>query len=270
MGTTGPSSINPETSEPYAMSFPSITVSDMVRTEKAVLDHLGISRLRAVIGGSLGGMQALEWTLLYPDVVRSAIVIAATSRLSTQAIAFDAVGRNAITSDPGWNGGNYYGSKGPTRGLAIARMVGHITYLSSTSMRQKFGRALLARTDERDFMDNEFEVENYLSYQGESFVERFDANSYLYITKAMDHYDISERFGSLNAAMRKVRSKFLVVSFTSDWLFPPYQSMDIVKALMNNDKEVSYCNIATDYGHDAFLLEMDSLARLVRGFLKHV
>ncbi len=270
MGSTGPSSINPQTSKPYAMSFPNITVSDMVRTEKAVLDHLGISKLRAVIGGSLGGMQALEWTLLYPEVVRSAIVIAATSRMSTQAIAFDAVGRNAITSDPGWNGGNYYGSKGPLRGLAIARMVGHITYLSSTSMRRKFGRVLLERTTEQEFMDDEFEVESYLSYQGQSFVERFDANSYLYITKAMDHYDISERFGSLNEAMRRVRSKFLVVSFTSDWLFTPYQSMDIVKALMNNDKEVSYCNIETDYGHDAFLLEVDSLAQLVRGFLEHV
>ena len=270
MGTTGPSSINPETSKPYALSFPSITVSDMVRVEKAVLDHLGVNKLRTVIGGSLGGMQALEWTLLYPEIVRSAIVIAATSRMSTQAIAFDGVGRNAIISDPGWQKGNYYGSSGPTKGLAIARMVGHITYLSSTSMRRKFGRALLDRSGERQFDADEFEIESYLSYQGRSFVERFDANSYLYITKAMDYYDIAERFGSLNKAFRNARAKFLIVSFTSDWLFPPYQSMEIVKALMSNDKEVSYCNIESDYGHDAFLLEVESLARLVRGFLDHV
>ena len=270
MGTTGPSSINPDTQEPYALSFPSITISDMVRVEKALIDHLGIAHLRTVIGGSLGGMQALEWPLLFPEMVRSAIVIAATSRLSTQAIAFDAVGRNAIMSDPGWNNGNYYGTPGPTRGLAIARMVGHITYLSSASMRRKFGRALRDRTDQRQLFDDEFEVESYLSYQGQSFVERFDANSYLYITKAGDYYDISERFGSLSNAFRSVLAKFLVVSFTSDWLFPPYQSQEIVKALMSNDKEVSYCNIESDYGHDAFLLETEGLARLVRGFLDHV
>ncbi len=270
MGTTGPSSINPQTGKPYALSFPSITVSDMVRVEKALLEHLEIRKLRAVIGGSLGGMQALEWTLLYPETVRSAIVIASTSRLNTQAIAFDAVGRNAIMSDPNWKGGNYYGSDSPDRGLSIARMVGHITYLSSASMRRKFGRALLERSDQRQFHDDEFEVESYLNYQGSSFVERFDANSYLYITKAMNYYDIAKSFGSLNKAFRKVRAKFLLVSFTSDWLFPPQQSMEIVRALMSNDKEVSYCNIETDYGHDAFLLETESLARMVRGFLANV
>ena len=270
MGTTGPSSIDPDTGKPYALSFPTITVSDMVRVEKALIDHLGIAHLRTVIGGSLGGMQALEWPLLFPEVVRSAIVIAATSRLSTQAIAFDAVGRNAIMSDPDWNNGNYYGTPGPTRGLAIARMVGHITYLSSVSMRRKFGRALRDRTDQRQLFDDEFEVESYLSYQGQSFVERFDANSYLYITRAADYYDICERFGSLSDAFRSVLAKFLVVSFTSDWLFPPYQSQEIVKTLMSNDKEVSYCNIESDYGHDTFLLETESLARLVRGFLDHV
>lgn len=270
MGTTGPSSINPQTGKPYALSFPSITVSDMVRVEKSLLEHLGIHKLRAVIGGSLGGMQALEWTLLYPETVRSAIVIAATSRLSTQAIAFDAVGRNAIMSDPSWQEGNYYGSESPDRGLAIARMVGHITYLSSASMRRKFGRALLDSSDKQHFYDDKFEVESYLSYQGQCFVERFDANSYLYITRAMDHYDIAKRFGGLNKAFRKVHSKFLVVSFTSDWLFPPQQSMEIVRALMSNDKEVSYCNIESDYGHDAFLLEIENLSRMVRGFLSHL
>ena len=269
-GTTGPGAIDPETEKPYALSFPSITVSDMVRVQKALVDHLGIDRLRAVIGGSLGAMQALEWSLLYPENVRSAIVIAGTSRLSTQAIAFDAVGRNAITSDPVWNNGNYYGTDGPTKGLAIARMVGHITYLSSASMRQKFGRDLLDRSQQPNFQDDEFQVEGYLTYQGQSFVERFDANSYLYITKSMDYYDISERFGGLNKAFSRVHAKFLVLSFTSDWLFPPYQSMEIVKALMTNDKEVSYCNIQSDYGHDAFLLEVDSLARLVSGFLDHI
>ncbi|NIA07412.1 MAG: homoserine O-acetyltransferase [Actinobacteria bacterium] len=270
MGTTGPSSINPQTNQPYALTFPSITISDMVRVQKALIDHLGISHLRAVIGGSLGGMQALEWTLLYPEIARSAIVIASTSCLSAQAIAFDAVGRNAIMSDPAWNKGNYYGTKGPSRGLAIARMVGHITYLSSASMRRKFGRALRDRTDQAQIFDDEFEVESYLSHQGQSFVERFDANSYLYITKAADYYNISERFGSLSNAFRKTLAKFLVLSFTSDWLFPPFQSQEIVKALMSNDKQVTYCNIQTDYGHDAFLLETETLARLVRGFLDHV
>ena len=270
MGTTGPSSTNPDTNQPYALSFPSITISDMVRVERALIDHLGISHLRAVIGGSLGGMQALEWTFLYPEMVRSAIVIASTSCLSTQAIAFDAVGRNAIISDPAWNNGNYYSTDGPTRGLAIARMVGHITYLSSASMRRKFGRALRDRTDQSQIFDDEFEVESYLSYQGQSFVERFDANSYLYITKAADYYNISQRFGSLSNAFRKTLAKFMVLSFTSDWLFPPLQSQEIVKALMSNDKQVTYCNIQSDYGHDAFLLETETLARLVRGFLDYV
>ena len=269
-GTTGPSSINPETGKPYALAFPSITVSDMVRVEKALVDHLGISRLRAVIGGSLGGMQALEWTLLYPEMVKSAIVIAATSRLSTQAIAFDAVGRNAIMSDPGWKNGDYYGTEGPTRGLAIARMVGHITYLSSASMRRKFGRVLRERKDQDHLFDGEFEVESYLNYKGRTFVERFDANSYLYISKAMDAYDLAHRFESLQDAFRQTRAKFLVVSFTSDWLFPPYQSEEITRTLMSMDKEVSYCCVESDYGHDAFLLESESMARLVRGFLDNV
>ena len=269
-GTTGPSSTNPETGEPYALSFPSITVSDMVRVEKALVDHLGISRLRAVIGGSLGGMQALEWTVLYPEMVRSAIVIAATAQLSTQAIAFDAVGRNAIMSDPDWKNGDYYGTEGPTRGLAIARMVGHITYLSSTSMRQKFGRELRERKDQDHLFDGEFEVESYLNYKGQSFVERFDANSYLYISKAMDAYDLAARFGGLREAFGQTKAKFLVVSFTSDWLFPPYQSEEITRTLMSVDKEVSYCCIESDYGHDAFLLESGSMARLVRGFLDNV
>lgn len=269
-GTTGPSSTDPRTGQPYALKFPSITVSDMVRVEKALVDHLGVSRLRTVIGGSLGGMQALEWTVLYPEAVSSAIVIAATARLSTQAIAFDAVGRNAIMSDPGWKNGNYYDTEGPERGLAIARMVGHITYLSSASMRRKFGRALRQDTVQGRVFEDEFEVESYLSYQGQSFVERFDANSYLYITKAMDLYDLPQRFGSLQKAISRVRAKFLVVSFTSDWLFPPYQSEEITKALMSVDKEVSYCCIESDYGHDAFLLENENLARLVRGFLDNV
>ncbi|MCX7803670.1 MAG: homoserine O-acetyltransferase [Planctomycetota bacterium] len=269
-GTTGPSSINPATGKPYGISFPVITVEDMVRLQKKLLDCLGIHRLVTVAGGSLGGQQALEWAVAWPDMADSVMVIASSARLSAQGIAFNAVGRNAITSDPEWKGGNYYGGPGPVRGLAIARMIGHITYLSDAAMRRKFGRALQDRDRLGFSLDSEFQVESYLDYQGKTFVERFDANSYLYITKAMDYYDMGARSGGLEAALARTKCKFLVLSFSSDWLYPPYQMREIVDALMNLDKDVTYCNIRSDYGHDAFLLEVDTMSKIIRSFLERL
>lgn len=269
-GSTGPGSINPATGRPYGLDFPMITVSDMVKVQKALIDHLGIERLLSVAGGSLGGMQALEWSLAYPESVGSIIPIASTSRLSARAIAFNEVGRNAITSDPNWRGGDYYGGAAPARGLAVARMVGHITYLSDEGMGMKFGRRLQDKEAYGYDFSTDFAVESYLRYQGDKFVERFDANSYLYISKAMDYFDIGGRYGSLAEAFSRVRAKFLVISFSSDWLFPSYQSKEIVKALMSNDKDVSYCEIRSLYGHDAFLLETEQQTKLVSSFLNNV
>jgi len=266
-GTTGPSSINPATGRPWGLSFPVITVEDMVKVHKRLVEHLGIARLLTVIGGSMGGMQVLEWAVRYPDSVATAIPIAATARLNAQSIAFDAVGRNAILADPNFAGGQYHGGPGPDSGLAIARMVGHITYLSEQGMHEKFGRELRnAKAYSYDF-DPEFSVETYLDHQGRAFVERFDANSYLYITKAIDYYDLPARAGSLEKAFESVRARFLVISFASDWLFTPQQSRQIVDALLANGKEVTYCNVNSPYGHDAFLLEPETLGRLISGFL---
>ena len=258
-GTSGPSSINPETGCPYAMSFPPVTIADMVRLQKMLIDHLGIKRLLAVAGGSMGAMQALQWAVAYPDAVAAAIPIAGTARHSAQQIAFNEVGRQAIMADPDWNEGNYYGKRPPARGLAVARMVGHITYMSDQSMREKFGRRL------RD--QNQFEVESYLRYRGSQFVDRFDANSYLYITKAMDYFDLTSDRQSLTAAFEAVKSRFLVISFTSDWLYPSYQSLEVVRALRGRNCDVAYCELPTNYGHDAFLVNVGEQAELVRGFL---
>jgi homoserine O-acetyltransferase len=258
-GTSGPGSINPETGCPYAMSFPPVTVADMVRLQKMLIDHLGIQRLLAVSGGSMGAMQALQWAVAYPDAVAAAIPIAGTARHSPQQIAFNEVGRQAIMADPDWNEGNYYGKRPPARGLAVARMVGHITYMSDQSMREKFGRRL------RD--QNQFEVESYLRYRGSQFVDRFDANSYLYITKAMDYFDLTSDRTSLSAAFENVKSRFLVISFTSDWLYPSYQSLEVVRALRGRNCDVAYCELPTNYGHDAFLVNVAEQAELVRGFL---
>ncbi len=266
-GTTGPGSINPAAGREYALDFPVITIGDMVRSQLRLLDHLGIRKLYCVAGGSMGGMQALVWALEHGERVASAMLIATAAYTSTQCIAFNKVGRNAIMSDPDWNQGQYYGNKGPERGLAIARMIGHITYLSDESMRSKFSRRLQA-SDRLGFqISDEFAVESYLEHQGESFAERFDANSYLYITKAMDYFDIPAQYGSLEKAFAHVSSRFLVVSFTSDWLYPGYQSREIVKALMWNRKDVSYCEIKSPGGHDAFLLEADKLGRIISSFL---
>src|SRR5499427_5935911 len=266
-GTTGPSSINPATGCPYAMSFPVITIHDMVRLQKMLIDHLGIERLLTVTGGSMGAMQALDWAISYPDSVVSAIPIATTARHSAQQIAFNEVGRQAIVADPDWTEGNYYGSKPPARGLAVARMVGHITYMSDDSMREKFGRRLRGKENFGYDFDIDFEVESYLRYRGSEFVNRFDANSYLYITKAMDYFDVTNGSGSLGAAFEKVTARFLVISFSSDWLYPSYQSQEIVRALRTRNCDVAYVELQSNYGHDAFLVDVVEQTELIRGFL---
>jgi len=270
MGSTGPSSIDPKTGNPYGLTFPIITIGDMVRAQWRLMDRLGIEKLLAVAGGSMGGMQVLEWATRYPERVRAAIVIASSHVSMAQAIAFDAVGRNAIQADPAFNAGTYYGREVPARGLSIARMLGHITYLSDESMRAKFGRALRDGGEFRYEFASEFSVEAYLDHQGEQFVNRFDANSYLYITKAVDYFDVSSAYGSLDKAMARVQGKSLVLSYSSDWLYPPYQSEEIVHALMRQRKDVSYCCIRSHYGHDAFLLEVDVMTDVIRGFLDHI
>jgi len=266
-GTTGPSSFDPATGKPYAMAFPVITVSDIVRLQKKLIDHLGIPRLLSVAGGSMGGMQALEWAVAYPETVASAIPIATTYRHSAQQIAFNEVGRQAVMFDPDWASGNYYGGEPPRRGLAVARMVGHITYMSDSSMKEKFGRRLRGKDALGFDFSAEFEVESYLRYRGGQFVERFDANSYLYITKAMDYFDLAAGYGSVAAALERAQARFLVVSFSSDWLYPPYQSEEIVRALRSRNRDVAYCELSSQYGHDAFLLEVEEQTEIVRGFL---
>src|SRR5271165_4507530 len=266
-GTTGPSSINPATGKAYAMSFPVITIRDMVRLQRKLIQSMGIERLLSVAGGSMGGMQALEWAVSYPEMVRTAIPIATTTRHSAQQIAFNEVGRQAIMSDPDWNEGNYYDSKPPGRGLAIARMVGHITYMSDESMREKFGRRLREKDKLGYDFSVDFEVESYLRYRGSQFVTRFDANSYLYITKAMDYFDLSNGNGSLAAAFERAKARFLVISFSSDWLYPSYQSQEIVRALRSRNVDVAYCELPSNYGHDAFLVDVGEQTELVRGFL---
>src|SRR5438874_4865890 len=230
-GTTGPSSIDPATGCPYAMKFPVITIRDMVRLQKMLIERIGIQRLLSVSGGSMGGMQALEWAVSYPDTVVSAIPIAATARHTAQQIAFNEVGRQAIIADPDWNEGNYYASKPPARGLAVARMVGHITYMSDDSMREKFGRRLRDKETFGFGFDVDFEVESYLRYRGSQIVTRFDANSYLYITKAMDYFDLTAGNRTLASSLERASARFLVISFSSDWLYPSYQSQEMVRAL---------------------------------------
>jgi len=266
-GTTGPCSINPSTGKRYGLDFPIITIADMVKVQKLLLEKMGINKLLAVIGGSIGGMQVLQWTISYPDFAKAAIPIATTTHLGAQSIAFDAVGRNAILADPNFSDGQYDIEKNPGRGLAIARMIGHITYLSEKGMREKFGRQLRNSDSYNYDFNSEFSVETYLDYQGQSFVERFDANSYLYITKASDYFDLKNGFGSLKEAFANTQCRFLVISFTSDWLFTPEQSRIIVDALVTNRKDVSFCNIYSPYGHDAFLLEAETLGSFLSGFL---
>ncbi len=272
LGSTGPSSINPKSDKPYGLNFPVVTIGDMVLAQRQLLDHLGIKKILSVIGGSIGGMQVLEWSVLFPEMIISAIPLATTTKHSALAIAFNEVARQAIMADPNWNGGDYYSGTGPSLGLAVARMIGHITYLSDESMRQKFGRRLQDKNDFSYNFEADFQVESYLRYQGTKFVERFDANSFLYITKAADYFDLGLQHGNGSAvqSFSKTRTKFLVVSFTSDWLYPTYQSKAIARALKKNGKDVSFCEIEAQWGHDAFLLPNEKLSEMIRGFLDRV
>lgn len=263
-GSAGPSSVNPKTAKPYALDFPIITVSDMVNAQRHLIDHLGIEHLLCVAGGSVGGMQVLQWVASYPERVRSAMPIATALKHSPQQIAFDEVGRQAIMADPDWREGDYYGLLQPEKGLAVARMIGHITYMSDKSMEEKFSRKL----KEKDYsfkFKTDFEVEGYLRYRGDNFVKRFDANSYLYITKAMDYFDLSG--DKLIPKGKTVKTRFLVIAFKSDWLYPFYQSQEIVRQLKIRHADATYCEINSTYGHDAFLLEVEEETHLIKHFL---
>jgi homoserine O-acetyltransferase len=269
MGTTGPKDLNPATGEPWALNFPVITIRDMVRAQKLLVEHLGIERLFCVIGGSMGAMQVLQWASSYPEAVVAAVPIAGSARHSAQNIAFHEVGRQAIMADPEWCGGRYLSlGHNPARGLAVARMAAHITYLSEAALHRKFGRNLQDRNAVTYGFDADFQVESYLRHQGSTFVDRFDANSYLYITRAMDYFDLAaEHEGSLPAAFPGTQPRFCIISFTSDWLFPTSESRALVHALNAVAANVSFVEIETDKGHDAFLLHEPELFATLRGFL---
>jgi homoserine O-acetyltransferase/O-succinyltransferase len=270
-GSTGPSSIDPRTGQPYGLHFPVITIGDMVRAQCHLIDHLGIEKLLAVVGGSMGGMQALQWAFSYPERVCAAMPLATTARHSPMLIAFSEVGRQSIYADPNWNGGDYYNGPRPNTGLALARMIGHITYLSEESMHHKFGRRLGDREHFGYDFKTDFAVESYLHYNGNRFTERFDANSYLYITKALDYFDLSCGFTRLADAFADAKDVvYLVVSFTSDWLYPPYHSKQLVSALTAAGADVTYCNLQSTWGHDAFLLEVETMTKLIATFLDRV
>ena len=267
-GSTGPGSVNPKTGVPYGLHFPLITIGDMVKAQQLLIKHLDIDKLRSVAGGSMGGMQALEWLRTAPDKLESAILIATAAMHSPQQIAFNEVGRQAIMADSHWQDGNYYEGRAPSKGLAVARMVGHITYMSETSMLDKFGRQ--QKNEKQPFkFTADFEVEGYLQNKGDSFVKRFDANSYLYITKAMDFFDLTEE-KPLHEVFQGLDAKLLVIAFRSDWLYPVWQSQQIVKACKIAGLNATYCEIDSTYGHDAFLLEIEQEAHLVSHFLKRV
>ena len=291
-GTTGPSSQNPETGRPYGLKFPFITIEDIVKVHRELVKHLGIGRLAGIIGGSLGGMQVLEWLAQDPLHIDTAIVLASASHLSAQGIAFNAVGRRAIYADPAFQNGEYYqavaqepsdndpssqaakvwnkAGTGPRFGLALARMIAHITYLSEYSIEKKFGRRL-QDSDHFAFdmqRETEFQIESYLHYQGKRFVERFDANSYLYLTKAMDYFDLAARYGSLEGALAKTTARILITSYTTDWLFPTSQIRELVSSLIALGRHATFCELESPYGHDSFLIEIDQLTELVRAFLQ--
>jgi homoserine O-acetyltransferase len=267
-GSTGPSSINPNTGKEYATDFPTITIRDIVNVQKVLLDHLKIKKLLSVIGGSMGGMQVLQWMVAYPERIKSAIPIATSMKHTPQQIAFNEVGRQAIIADPNWRKGRYYDFAVPAKGLALARMIGHITYMSDDSMANKFGRRFKPKKDNNKFSP-EFEVEGYLQYRGGSFVKRFDANSYLYITKAMDYFNIvnGKRLADI---FKGLKAKILVISFKSDWLYPSQQSQEIVRACKLARVKTSYCEIKSTYGHDAFLLEVDEEGQIIKHFLDSI
>jgi len=271
-GSTGPASPDPRTGRPYGLSFPLFTIADIVKAQKRLVDHLGVRRLLCLIGGSIGGMQALQWAVDYPEMVRSAIPIASTPKRTALSIGFSEAQRQAIMADPNWRNGDYYGQEPPNKGLALARIIGHITYLSEDSMERKFGRKLQENSAFKFDFSPDFQVESYLYYQGKKFVERFDANSYLYITKASDYFDLGEQRGegSLVKAFSQTAAKFLVISFSSDWLYPTSQSKDMVTAMKKAGLDVSFCEIQVDFGHDSFLLAHEQLTRLVSGFLNRM
>lgn len=269
-GTTGPRSVNPQTSQPYGLEFPFLTISDIVKVHAEFIKQLGIEKLLSAIGGSLGGMQVLDWTAQFPDMISSAIVLASSAKLNAQGIAFNAVGRRAIYADPNFNEGEYYSQEErPRFGLALARMIAHITYLSEAAIEMKFGRGL-QHSDKfaYDLMsETEFKIESYLHYQGEQFVERFDANSYLYLSRAMDYFNLADSYGSLTDAFSKTQARFLVASYTTDWLFPTSQSQELVTAMINAGRHVSAIELESPYGHDAFLIEIEQLKRMIVPFL---
>lgn len=273
-GSTGPSSINPATGKPYGLEFPVVTIGDMVRAQKLLVEHLGIERLLAAVGGSMGGMQVLEWAVRYPEMIAAAVPLATTPRHTALNIAFHEVARQCIMADVNWNRGAYYDSEKPSMGLAVARMIGHVTYLSDEAMRVKFGRKLYEKEAYKFGFDLEFpdfQVESYLRYQGGKFVERFDANSFIYITKAADYFDLAQQHGggSLTEAMTKARCRFLVVSFSTDWLYPTSRSRLLVQAMKKAGLEVSFSEVEAEFGHDAFLLRNERLFDLVESFLEH-
>jgi homoserine O-acetyltransferase/O-succinyltransferase len=270
-GTTGPLSVNPATGRPYGADFPVITVADMVRTERAFLDELGLGRLAAVAGGSLGGMQAFEWAILFPDQVDAVVAIASTHALHPQGVAWNAIARNAIMGDPAWQGGHYYGTgRRPDAGMGVARMVGHITYLSAPALSDKFGRRLQFADDIRyTLTEPEFEVESYLRHQADSFVRRFDANTYLYTSRALTYFDLARQYGggSLEQAFKDISARTLLIAFSSDWLYPPAASEEIDEALRALGKSVEFNVIEAPYGHDCFLLEEAAQTPIIRQFL---
>jgi homoserine O-acetyltransferase len=270
LGSSGPASIDPDTGRPYAMGFPVVTIGDMVRAQAMLLDQLGIARLHAVVGGSMGGMQALAWAAHYPERVDRALIIASAARHSAQNIAFHEVGRQAIMADPDWQGGDYYASgRVPVKGLSVARMAAHITYLSEAGLTEKFGRRLQDRDAKTFGFDADFQIESYLRHQGISFVDRFDANSYLYITRAMDYFDLADPHGGrLADAFRQSPVRFGLVSFDSDWLYPTAESRRIVQALHAAGAQASLVELSSPFGHDAFLLDSPELWRLMAGFIE--
>lgn len=267
-GSTGPGSVNPGTGSPYNLDFPPVSIQDMVQAQKKLLDHLEVRELYAVIGGSMGGMQVLQWAIEYPDFVKRILPMATTSRQGPQAIAFNEVGRQAIMQDPEWRAGKYEQGSGPRVGLGIARMMAHITYLSDKGMDLKFGRRRRGGDGNDLLGDAAFEVESYLRYQGQSFINRFDANTYLYFTRALDYFDLGGQYGALEEAFAPVQARALVVGFTSDWLFPPQQNREIVHAMLRAGKRASYVEVGMDFGHDSFLVDSPLLYGLVRAFLR--
>ena len=268
-GSTGPMSETPDTGKPYAMDFPVITIGDMVSAQRKLMDILDVHKWRAVVGPSMGGMQALEWSIMYPDKVDMCIPLVTTARLSTAALAFGSIGRNAITTDPNWNNGNYYDQEGPETGLSIARMIGHITYLSHEGLSQKFGRRLQEKQDYSYDFSSDFQIESYLKHQGDKFVSRFDANAYLYLSRAMSYFDLAKKYGSLNDAFDKTQANFLVMSISSDTLYPSSQSKEIVKTLMKLNRSVTFVEVNSPHGHDGFLIEADVINNVLRSYLEN-